>query len=1136
MRELLNHPIPFTMKVKRYFRMLLFCLIVSFGKQSFAEIPELKWVKGIGNEAIGFNVTSDNFGNIYIVGHVGWGNDFDPSILNSFLYGEEGDNFLAKYDISGNFLWARRLGSLRLDEGYDVAVDKNSNVYITGFFQYNLSSTVYSSGNEDIFLAKYDTNGNLIWLNHMGGADWDIGTSLDVDSSGNIFVSGSFDGPADFDPSTGTSILNGTVNGFLAKYDTNGTLIWAKKIGESSSIFAQTQCSAISIDIEGNLIITGLFGDTMDFDPSSNVANLISNGDADIFLAKYDNNGNYLWAIQIGDTGYALGCSLATDFYKNIYLAGYYNGITDFDPSPDTACLNSANGRNFIAKYDTIGNYIWANPLNSGGNALNIDLVVDSVGNIFTSGLFSDTVDIDPSTAINNLISKGSVDFYLAEYDSDGNYKRAFSIGGPSYEDIYGLALDNSKNVILTGTSWGAVDFDPSINSTPLTGGRNMFLAKYSLCNSSSFQTVTVCNSYLSQSGNYTWVSSGTYFDTIPNAAGCDSIITINLTINQSTNSSQIITACNNFISPSGIYNWTSSGTYTDTIPNAAGCDSVITINLTINTLSSSSSQTIAACNNFISPSGIYNWTSSGTYTDTIPNAAGCDSVITINLTINTLSSSSTQTITACNNYISPSGIYNWTSSGIYQDTILNSAACDSIITFNLTINNSSYSTQTVAACHYYISPSGNFIWSASGSYLDTIPNLAGCDSIITTQLSINDNESTLNQTGCDSIIVNAQKYTQSGVYTQVLTNSAGCDSVLNLNLTIINSKDSTLTQTACDSLVVNGQKYISSGTYLQTLTNAFGCDSVLTLILTINNSSDSTLTEITCSEFTLNGITYNSSGVYTQTLTTTSGCDSILTLNLTLNSTSNILSQTACDSIIINGQKYVSSGVYAQTFTNAAGCDSLLTLNLTINQGTILNSTTSACHSYFTNGTTFTQSGLYHLPFMNAFGCASVFNLNLTIFHADTAVTQNSNILSANATSGSYQWIDCNNGNLAIAGATFNSYTATTNGTFAVIVTQNLCADTSSCYLVAGLGINENVSNTSIAIFPNPAKNEFSISSISTIIEIDIYNFLGEKIYTLYTNKKYENVNCKDFASGIYFLQITTSLGIENRKLLIEK
>ncbi|MCB9256793.1 MAG: T9SS type A sorting domain-containing protein [Chitinophagales bacterium] len=213
--------------------------------------------------------------------------------------------------------------------------------------------------------------------------------------------------------------------------------------------------------------------------------------------------------------------------------------------------------------------------------------------------------------------------------------------------------------------------------------------------------SITSCNSYNSPSGNYTWNSSNTYFDTISNSVGCDSIITISLTILNSSSSAISPVVCGSYTSPSGNYTWTASGNYSDTLVNALGCDSIISINLSINN-NTSSTISPSACSSYTSPSGVYSWSNSGTYSDTITNSSGCDSIITINLTIDTLNLSLSQagaTLSAdqagasyqwlsCPTYtIIPTAelqSYTATSNGDYAVIISNGSCIDTSLCYNI--------------------------------------------------------------------------------------------------------------------------------------------------------------------------------------------------------------------------------------------------------------------------------------------------------------------------------------------------------------------------------------------------------------------------------------------------------------------
>ena len=273
----------------------------------------------------------------------------------------------------------------------------------------------------------------------------------------------------------------------------------------------------------------------------------------------------------------------------------------------------------------------------------------------------------------------------------------------------------------------------------PITDGFRDAGAAEFVCIIQQSISPSACASYISPSGNYTWTTNGTYADTTT-GNGCDTIFTINLSINNSTATFNQ-TACDSYTSPSGKI-WTTSNTYLDTIANAVGCDSVMTINLTINQ-TTSDFITLTTCNSYTSPSGKI-WTLSSIYNDTIPNSNGCDSVITFNLTVNQPTASSINS-NACRSYTSPSGKI-WTVSNVYNDTIANSAGCDSIITINLTMYES-YASFTVNSCGDYTSPSGKVI-TTSGVIMDTIMNYAFCDSVMTITVSVTNNSNVINVNG----------------------------------------------------------------------------------------------------------------------------------------------------------------------------------------------------------------------------------------------------------------------------------------------------------------------------------------------------------------------------------------------------
>lgn len=260
-------------------------------------------------------------------------------------------------------------------------------------------------------------------------------------------------------------------------------------------------------------------------------------------------------------------------------------------------------------------------------------------------------------------------------------------------------------------------------------------------------------------------------------------------------------TACATYTSPSGNYTWTTSGLYVDTIPNAAMCDSVIAIDLTIlPTYNETDAATICTGTTYIF--GTQTLTTGGTYTEVFTSVDGCDSTVVLTLTeVSSYTTNITETI--CDNETYTLGTQTLNTTGNYSELFTSVAGCDSTVNLDLTVLPTATNTISVTACDSYTGPSGNNTWNTSGTYTDVIPSVNGCDSIITINLTINSSDLiTQTASACDSYDFEGNTYTSSGVYQVVYTNQDGCDSIRELNLVITNTPAAPATsgdQLLCD-------------------------------------------------------------------------------------------------------------------------------------------------------------------------------------------------------------------------------------------------------------------------------------------------------------------------------------------------
>ena len=673
-------------------------------------------------------------------------------------------------------------------EEYLMAIDGSKNIYFAGNFRntldldpgpgiYNVSTPFLT----DIYVVKLDPNGNFIWGKQIGGSRFDECYGFAVDPAGNVHLSGYFDSPdADFDPGPGVYNLNPPADksAFVCKLDTDGNLTWVKQF---DGPYTDLNWS-LALDKSGNVLTTGFIQGKVDLNPGTAVFYLPEDntGGAHTYVSKLDKDGNFVWAKVFKGEGSGGGCGwyLKTDDYNNVYITGEFYGGMDFDPGPAKYILGDAtnNQNRFLVKLNSSGNLIWAK-MNAGGSTFVVDknqniyeysafvnrgdhgfmkkrdvngdlvwskqtgsrdasnkysslMYVDGQGAIYKTGTFENTQDFDPGPGVYNmstLFGGYDSDLAISKMDSDGNLIWVKQISGIGATSPYSVVVDADGGIYMAGCFFGKSDFDPGPGEYSLLArsGGTFFIHKMNQCLS---RTDTIINA--STCYNYTlngkiYDSSGIYTQYLTNVAGCDSVISLQLTITGSETTNTVKT-CDNYFWEGQIYSAT--GFYTVTFPIANGCDSIRHLDLTIGH-NSSTTITQTFCDWIIDYEG---YSTSGVYIDSFKSVTGCDSVRTLYLTFKPPSISTTfASICPGDNF------WGYTESGTYQDLFLTTEGCDSTRILHLTVNSTSTSTQNITICQGESWLAGGIYQTTAGTYTDVLMNSTGCDSIVITNLVV---------------------------------------------------------------------------------------------------------------------------------------------------------------------------------------------------------------------------------------------------------------------------------------------------------------------------------------------------------------------------------------------------------------
>ncbi len=340
---------------------------------------------------------------------------------------------LAAGDTAYEVEWIRQLGTSGTDYGHGVAVDSAGNPFITGYTVGNLGGV--NAGDNDAFLTKYNSDGNLLWMQQLGTSSDDASYSVAVDAAGNAFICGATEGNLD-------GINAGSHDAFLAKYNSDGNLLWTQQLGTSSADHA----ASVAVDGAGNAFISGSTG--------GDLGGTNAGGD-DAFLTKYNSDGNLQWTQQLGTSTIDWALSVAVDGAGNAFISGF--------TAWNLAGTNAGYEDAFLAKYNSDGNLQWTRQMGTSSTDYSFSVAVDNAGNAFISG--STEGDLDG-------VNAGYWDAFVTKYDTDGNVVWTRQLGSPSLDFSSSVAVDGSGDVFIVGDTEGDLG---GVNA----GGRDVFLAKY---------------------------------------------------------------------------------------------------------------------------------------------------------------------------------------------------------------------------------------------------------------------------------------------------------------------------------------------------------------------------------------------------------------------------------------------------------------------------------------------------------------------------------------------------------------------------------------------------------------------------------------------------------------------------------
>jgi hypothetical protein len=475
---------------------ILSCLCFRISAQ-----PHLVWADNFysgGWDDVGNTIMADDSGNVYVAGAFSDTMDADPGPGVYYLESSAAwSTFICKISPYGELIWAKSI-----DRSYTRSMQRDAagNLFLAGFFgstaDFDPGLGVQlrtSSGGNDGFILKLSPSGDFqnVWC--MGGDVITWISDIALDDAGNIYGTGSVMGTADCDP--GPGVFNITSSGdwdiFVVRLDSAGNFKWVKCLGESADWDLGT---AICLDANANVYFTGHFANTMDFDPGPGTFLLSSGGSDDAYVCALDSAGNFIRAGAFRGTGEQMGFGITTDAAGNVYVAGGFTGLTDFNPGAGFYPVPASYGWNsFICKLSPGGSLAWAKSIKASGEAWSV--MLDGTGNVYTTGTArADSVDFDPGPGTYIMQAGYGEQSYLLILDTLGEFRCAGTTGGNRcYSNALAADVKNGF-AYITGYIQDTCDLDlrnnPQWASTP--SGRNAYVAQYRIAGCSDELTAGI--------------------------------------------------------------------------------------------------------------------------------------------------------------------------------------------------------------------------------------------------------------------------------------------------------------------------------------------------------------------------------------------------------------------------------------------------------------------------------------------------------------------------------------------------------------------------------------------------------------------------------------------------------------------